>query len=93
MAIIHPTEEERQALCEWLTANGIDYNNVPLDSMFAVIDEPDGQRLIHYNEFVRDEQTRNILADPRERLAVRRMASAPCKVEPPAWLGVPGTRG
>src|SRR5690348_11201215 len=65
MAITHPTEEERQALCEWLTANDIDYNNVPLDSMFAVTEEPDGQRLIHYTEFVRDEQTGNILADPR----------------------------
>jgi hypothetical protein len=90
MAIARPTEEERTALAEWMTANGIDILTVPLESDFAITEEPDGRRLIHYQEFVRDQETGSILADPVSRSPVQRSATAPCIVEPPAWLGVPG---
>lgn len=92
MAVDHPTEEERLALCEWLTANGIDPNIVPLREADLRIDEKDGQRVILYTEFVRDELTGDILADPDNQQAVTSSASAPCLVEPPEWLRVPGTR-
>jgi hypothetical protein len=90
MAIRHPTEEERVALCEWLNANGIDFNTVPLESTFAIVEGPDGQRLIHYIEFVvTDTGHRQI--DPEDPdTAWKRPAKAPCAVEPPAWLRVPG---
>jgi len=84
MAVIHPTEEERVAICEWLTANGINVKSVPLHSDFAV---KGGQ--IHYTEFVRDEETGNILYDPTTRSAVERTASAPCLVQPSASLNIP----
>lgn len=84
MAVIHPTEEERAAICEWLAANGITPKDVPLHSDFSVTD---GQ--IHYTEFVRDEETGNILYDPAAHSAVERPASTPCRVQPPASLNIP----
>jgi hypothetical protein len=92
MASLRPTEEERAALCEWLTANGVDINTVPIESSFSIVEEADGQRLIHYTQFVRDENTGNILADP-DGGAMERSASTPCTVEPPSWLNIPGGGG
>lgn len=36
MAVLGPTEEERLALCAWLTANGISPTTVPLRSDLSV---------------------------------------------------------
>jgi hypothetical protein len=92
MAMVRPTEEERLALCEWLTANGIDYNTVPLESTFAIVEEPAGQRLIHYIEFVITHDG-HAQVDPEDPdTAWKRPASVPCQVDPPAWLNIPGTR-
>lgn len=87
-----PTEDERIAICEWLTANGISPNTVPLHDADLRITERDEQRLIQYTEFVRNETTGNILADPDTSQPVTREASVPCRVEPPAWLRVPEER-
>ncbi|MFE6412597.1 hypothetical protein ACFVOR_37320 [Streptomyces sp. NPDC057837] len=87
-----PTEKERLALCEWLTANGINPNTVPLREAGLRIDEKDGQRVIAYTQFVRNELTGNILSDPDNPGPVTSSATAPCRVEPPAWLGVPGAQ-
>lgn len=92
MAVVRPTEEERIALCEWLTANGIEPKTVPLYEADLRITEQDGQRLICYTEYVRSELTDNILADPNNPQPVKSSTSAPCTVEPPAWLNVPGGR-
>jgi hypothetical protein len=88
---MYPTEEERLALCEWLTANGIDPKVVPLGSTFAIAEGSDGQRRIHYTEFVHDEQTGHILAGKGGE-PIERDASAPCSVEPAPWLNIPGAR-
>ncbi|MCX5000912.1 hypothetical protein [Streptomyces longwoodensis] len=92
MAMVHPTEDERRALCEWLTANNVDINTVPLESTFAIVEEPDGRRLIHYIEFVTtDEGHRQV--DPEDpSTAWKRPTSALCLVDPPSWLNIPGTR-
>lgn len=90
MAVLRPTEEERLAICEWLTANGISPKDVPLHDSNLRIEEQDGQRVIRYTAFVRDELSGNILANPETSSARTSEASAPCKVEPPAWLAVPG---
>lgn len=93
MAIVNPEEEERRAYCEWLTANGISPRSVPRESTFAITDEPDGQRLIRYIEFVLTDDGR-IQVDPEARDTVwKRPATAPCVVEPPASLKVPGSEG
>lgn len=91
MAVVHPTEAERLALCEWLTANSIDINTVPLHSEFTIADGPDGQRIIHYTEFVLSDGCKQV--DPQAPSeAHRRPASAVCAVEPPGWLHIPGGR-
>jgi len=90
MALTHPTEEERIALAEWITANGVDINTVPLESTFAIVDEPDGQRLIHYIEFVLTDNGRKQVAPGDPNTAWKRPASVPCRAEPPAWLNVAG---
>lgn len=90
MGVPHPTDEERLALCEWLTANGIEPNTVPLyDSGLRIVEQA-GQRVICYTEYVRSELTGNILSDPDNPQPVTSEASVPCLVEPPGWLGVPG---
>jgi hypothetical protein len=83
-------EDRRQAVCAWLHANGIDPNTVPLHDHDLRITERDGQRLIEYTEFVRDELTGNILYDPDNPGPVTSQASVPCLVEPDPGLGVPG---
>jgi hypothetical protein len=91
MALPYPTEEERQALCEWLTANGINPDIVPLASTFVIAEGSDGRRRIHYTEFVYDERTGRILAG-KDGHPMERDASGPCSVEPPPWLNIPGAR-
>ncbi|MFJ4473280.1 hypothetical protein ACIP2X_38100 [Streptomyces sp. NPDC089424] len=90
MAIGKPTEEERLALCKWLRANGIDPDTVPLHDADLRIAVQDGRRVIRYTEYVRNELTGNILYDPDNPGPVSSSASAPCLVEPPEWLRVPG---
>lgn len=90
MAVIPPDEEERLAYCEWLTANGIDYNTVPRYDHQLRIEEHDGQRTICYVHFVYTDDG-HTQADPdKPDEALKQPASAPCRVEPPAWLHVPG---
>lgn len=92
MGIGDPTEEERVALAEWMTANGVDPTTVPLESTFAITDEPDGQRLIHYIEFVLTSDGHKQV-DPEHRGEVwTRAASAPCTVEPAPELRIKGAR-
>lgn len=92
MDITRPTEEQRVAFCEWLAANGVDVGTVPIDSDFSIVEEADGQRLIHYIEFVvTDDGHKQV--DPEDwRIEWKRPATAPCKVEPPVWLNIPGGR-
>jgi hypothetical protein len=90
MSVARPTEEERLALCEWLTANGIDPLTVPLHDSGLRITEHDGQQVIQYTGYVRCERTGNILSDPDASGPVTSQATVPCLVEPPQWLRVPG---
>lgn len=92
MAVVHPTEKERLALCEWLTANSIDINTVPLHSEFTIADGPDGQRIIHYTEFVLSDDGCKQVDPTSPSGAHRRPAAAACAVEPPGWLHIPGGR-
>jgi hypothetical protein len=89
MALPYPTEQQRLALCEWLNANGINPNSVPLESSFAIT-EDNGQRVIHYTEFVLTADGHKQVDPEDNTTAWRRKATAPCTVQPPAWLRVPG---
>lgn len=91
MAVMHPTEEERVALAEWMTANGVDPNMVPIESTFAIVDEPDG-RPIHYTEFVvTDNGSKQINPEHPDEVWTR-PATAPCTVEPAAALHIKGAQ-
>jgi hypothetical protein len=92
MASTLPAEGWRVAMAQWLAANGIDPNTVPVHSYFVITDEPDGQRLIRYTEYVLtgDGKKQVDPQDPDE--AWIQTATAACKEEPAAWLNVPGGR-
>jgi hypothetical protein len=92
MAIARPTEEERLALCEWMTANGIDIHTVQLYDSDLRITEQDGRRLVRYTEYVLSDDGRKQVDPQDESKDWMRESSAHCVVDPPAWLNVPGGR-
>jgi hypothetical protein len=82
----HPNEAiegRRKTLCDWLTANGIDPVNVPVDSDLTITTEPDGTRAIRYQAFVLDDG-RKIL-DERSQGPAIETRTAPLVVDPPTW--------
>lgn len=88
MAVLHPTEEERVAICEWLTANGIDPKAVPRYEHKLRIVTENGQRAIHYTEYVLTDDGR-AQVDPEDPEAVwTRDTSRPCLVDPPKQLRI-----
>lgn len=90
MSVVDPTEVRRVALCEWLTANGVDPNTVPQFSTFAVLEDA-GARVIHYQQHVLTSDG-HAQVDPQDNESVWiRDATTPCTVEPPAWLQIAGT--
>ncbi|MFG2359423.1 hypothetical protein [Streptomyces sp. NPDC048521] len=79
----HPEDDRRQALCAWLTANGIDPNAVPLDADMT-IDEGSAGRFLRCEVFDLDQDGRKHLDERGENVA-RRTVAVPLKVEPPEW--------
>lgn len=80
-------DAHRQALCDWLTANGLDPNDIP-DHLPLRVEEGEGGMVIRYRAFVRTEedvqQADSIYSD--EVVTVER--THPCTVPPPG-LGLP----
>ncbi|GAX57266.1 hypothetical protein [Streptomyces olivochromogenes] len=86
MALPRPAEEERVALCEWLTANGIDPNTVPLHSELSIVDG-----VIRFEQYILTDDGHKQV-DPEHRdTAWTRNATAPCTVAPPAELNIATT--
>jgi hypothetical protein len=73
----------RDALCDWLTANGIDPHDVPVDGDLAIVDT-DAGRAIRVEVELRSEDGR-VLLDEREHRAARELRTVPLVVEPPDW--------
>jgi hypothetical protein len=90
MALPPPTEEERVALAEWLTANDVNPETVPLHSRLSVL-EDNGAKVIHYEEYVLTDDGHKQIDPEDNDYAWVRNATAPCKVDPPAWLHIAGT--
>lgn len=84
MPLGEPTEEERVAICEWLTANGINPKAVPLQCLLTI-----SNGTIHFEEYVlTDDGSRQV--DPTDtNRAWARPATAACRVQPPSWLRIP----
>jgi hypothetical protein len=73
----------RTELCDWLTANGIAPNTVPIDGDLLIVDTEDG-RTIRYETFVRAKTGAKVM-DPRGSEAYE-THTVPLKTEPPAWF-------
>ncbi|MEU9014298.1 hypothetical protein AB0D12_31915 [Streptomyces sp. NPDC048479] len=83
-------EHWRIAMCDWLTANNVDPKGVPQDSDFDITTSGDGQRTIHYTAYVRTKDGSKLIDPDDKTRAWQEQRSAPCLVEPPAWLRIPG---
>lgn len=88
MAVLHPTEEERLAICAWLTANGIDPHTVPLSEHKLRIVTENGHRAIHYTEFVLTDDGHKQVDPDDPDTALVRDTSRPCLVDPPPTLRI-----
>lgn len=73
----------RTALCDWLTANGIDPNFVLVDGDLTIVDTDEG-RIIRVEVCVADENGRKQLDERGEHIATE-IRMVPLVVEPPTW--------
>ena len=79
-----PTDYARRtALCEWLTAHGIEPNTVPVDGDLTIIDTDQG-RAIRVETMVRTDDGHKMLND-RGTGEAREIRVVPLVVEPPEW--------
>jgi hypothetical protein len=74
----------REAVCDWLTANGVDPRNVPVDGELWVDTDGNGIRTLHAEQFETDASGRHVLNERRDE-AARRQVAVPLVVEPPHW--------
>lgn len=74
----------RHALCDWLTANGIEPNLVLVDGDLTITDTEQG-RAIRVEVCVVDENGRRPLDDRGQNIATE-IRTVPLTVEPPAWF-------
>lgn len=79
-----PNEGRREALCQWLTANGINPSDVPIDADLTITTEPDGTRLIRYEAFVLDADGHRIVDERGQDVAIETRTTR-LNVEPPDW--------
>ena len=80
----------REAVAEWLSANGIDPNDVPIEGPIAIeLETVDGSRCIRYAALLRNE-TGHRYMDSATGDAAREERTEPLKVEPPANVQVTG---
>lgn len=73
----------RDALCDWLTANGIEPRDVPIDGDLTIVDTDTG-RAIRVEVELRGENGQ-VLLDERQHQAAREIRTVPLLVEPPDW--------
>lgn len=92
MPLPRPTEEERTAFYDWFAANGVNPRTVPQHTSLEIRTHQDGTRVIHYDEYVLTDDGL-VQTDPEDPDSVWiRPATAPCLVEPAAWLINPYVR-
>jgi hypothetical protein len=80
---LHIAQGRVPAVQEWLRANGIEPDDVPVDADMTIEDTPDG-RVIHYVANLRNDEGR-VQADPfHDGKTLREQRAVPLVVEPPA---------
>lgn len=80
----HPADSRREAVCAWLTANGINPNHVPNDADMAIRTIDDESRVIAYEAFVVSEDG-HPQADQSGTGVARVARTVPLLVDPPEW--------
>ena len=80
---LHLDRSRSDALCAWLTANGIEPNTVPIDADIIVVDT-DGGRVLRCEVEMRGKDGRFVLDDRGDR-AAREIRAVPLVAEPPEW--------
>lgn len=74
----------RAVLCDWLTANGIEPADVPVDGDLLIVDTEQG-RAIRVEVLVRTEDGKLAL-DERGVDVAREVRTVPLTVDPPTWF-------
>jgi hypothetical protein len=77
----------REAVADWLAANGIEPGDVPLHSTILIEHDPVEGRSIHYTAVVRSDEGR-IVHDPQTDGPMVVEQTAPLKADPPANVQV-----
>lgn len=80
---LHLDHSRSDALCAWLTANGIEPNTVPVDADITICDTDDG-RVLRCEVFTLGVDGRKVLDDRRDSPAYETRA-VPLVAEPPEW--------
>jgi hypothetical protein len=78
-----PADSRREAICAWLTGNGINPGDVPEDADMTIDKGPTG-RFLRCEVFDRHPDG-YIQVDERGEQAARTVVAVPLKVEPPEW--------
>lgn len=79
----HLAGDRREAMCAWLTANGINPNDVPQDAEMTISEGTAG-RFLNCDVFERTPDG-HIQVDERGEKAAVTVIHVPLKVEPPEW--------
>jgi hypothetical protein len=76
--------DHREILCDWLRANGINPDEVPLDADLTIEADATGQRWIRCETYcTTNDGQRFVNAEGTD--AARELVLAPLKTEPPTW--------
>lgn len=76
--------DHREILCDWLRANGINPDEVPLDADLTIEADATGQRWIRCETYcTTNDGQRFMNAEGTD--AARELVLAPLKTEPPTW--------
>jgi hypothetical protein len=75
----------REELCQWLHANGIDPDDVPINAEISIEPtKPKGAQLIRYTVYLRDTNGRKYCG-PATDDAAQEERTVPLLVQPPRW--------
>lgn len=79
----YPNSERREAVCQWLAANGIDPKTVPIDADMTISEGTAG-RFLSCEVFDLTPDGHRQVDEHGDKAAVTAV-SVPLKVEPPTW--------
>jgi hypothetical protein len=76
--------DRREVLCDWLRANGINPDDVPLDADMTITTADNGARWLWCEVYARD-ATGHVVVNVQGDAATRTTVTVPLTTEPPDW--------